>query len=291
MAHIVNPVKVTEASDLFYAQPITFKSMQCAKEFSLEKIDVTLYAVNFYEDDSVVPEYFSKCDYLKRSILDFGEFSAKKKLPLISDILYSLKDVKVDYIVYTNVDIGLLPYFYEYVLNKIQSGSDTLVINRRIISNDPHRTMAEMFSEIGSPHIGYDCFVFKKELIEKFNLGNVCIGANWIGRAFISNLIAHSKKVEIIKDKHLTFHLGQDTVWMSKKYLDYDLHNRNELKKIISDLLNECKTDYSRNELIEINNYLDDWYKSKDHVSKNGISLTLYRRIISFLSSFKNFFS
>jgi hypothetical protein len=32
--HIINPVKVSEQSDLFFAQPITFESLKNAKNYS-----------------------------------------------------------------------------------------------------------------------------------------------------------------------------------------------------------------------------------------------------------------
>ena len=39
-AHIINPVKVSAASELGIAQPITFESIRIAKEFAKNKVDV-----------------------------------------------------------------------------------------------------------------------------------------------------------------------------------------------------------------------------------------------------------
>ena len=67
-----------------------------------------------------------------------------------------------------------------------------------------------MYAEVGEPHPGHDCFVFKRSLFPKFKLGTACIGAGRFGKVLITNLICHSDKFKVFKDKHLTFHLGDD---------------------------------------------------------------------------------
>ena len=58
-AHIINPVKVKDTSDLFVAQPITFETMRKAKEFAGEKLAVELFTTQYPEDHEIIPDYFS----------------------------------------------------------------------------------------------------------------------------------------------------------------------------------------------------------------------------------------
>ena len=42
LAHIVNPVTVSERSDLFVAQPVTFETMRRAREAARPEVEVAL---------------------------------------------------------------------------------------------------------------------------------------------------------------------------------------------------------------------------------------------------------
>ncbi len=237
ISHIINPVLADESSDLFEAQPVTFKTMSAAREFAKNLVGVTLYSAQYPEDRAIVPEGFKLTPDLERSVSDIGTFVKDRKLPLIKDILDRLyESTDAEYLIYTNADIALQPCFYITVKNIIESGFDAFTINRRTISKE-HSTdqLESMYAEVGHPHPGHDCFVFKRSLYPKFNLGKACIGANWIGRVLISNLICHSEHFDIFKDLHLRFHLGDDRRWKVPDYADYDKHNENELHKILSD--------------------------------------------------------
>ena len=68
---------------------------------------------HFKEDDAMVPDYFKKTAFLERSVADMAKFEKQKKLPLISDILANLFNATdADYLIYTNNDIILQPFFY-----------------------------------------------------------------------------------------------------------------------------------------------------------------------------------
>ena len=58
ISHIINPVKVNENSDLFLAQPLTFKSMLNAKNFLENSDDVKLFTVQYEEDREIIPKEF-----------------------------------------------------------------------------------------------------------------------------------------------------------------------------------------------------------------------------------------
>lgn len=236
IAHIINPVVVDESSDLYIAQPITFETMKIAREFARDQVEVTLFSAQYSMDRPLAPEGFQLTPDLTHSVLDFGTFHQQRKLPLIKDILDRLYEATdADYLIYTNVDIAVMPYFYVAVDKIIENGYDAFVINRRTISEQYSHTdqLYLMFSQVGEKHPGYDCFVFHRALYPEFELGTVCIGANWIGRVLLTNLICHSKKFKVFEDLHVSFHIGDERRWTKPAHQDYAKHNEKELHKIL----------------------------------------------------------
>lgn len=234
IAHIINPVKVTESSDLYNTQPITFKSMIDAKKYANNENNITLYTTQFEEDKEIIPAEFKILSNLSRSILDLNPKFNGKKLPLIKDIFEKFNEVDdADYFIYTNVDIALMPYFYSVVINYISTGHDAIIINRRRLNkhySSPNELQI-MYADIGKSHPGFDCFVFKKDLLNKFVLGNICIGIPFLEATLLHNLVAFAKNPLIVPDKHLTFHIGMEV--MPKIYQPYYLYNRIDFFKNI----------------------------------------------------------
>lgn len=233
--HIINPVNVSPSSDLYVAQPVTFESMRRAREFSNTDLEVRLLTTQYTEDRMIIPDYFIKTSDLDRSIIDISEFQVKRKLPLIRDILEKAVhyNPQADYVICTNVDIALMPHFYLFVSQKIKEGFDSFVINRRTISKDHNiNTLGTAYSEYGCDHPGYDCFIFKREMFNDMELGNICIGAAYIGLALFLNLNLLSNKFVEFGDEHLTFHIGNDKVWKNPENSMYEAHNKNEFEKV-----------------------------------------------------------
>lgn len=240
--HIINPVVVPETSDLFIAQPVTFESMRVAKQNATKKgVTVELLATCYQEDESLVPSYFNYAGQMERSVLNVGSFQRKRKLPLICDILDKVDYEDDDIIIYTNVDIAVQPDFYLKVKEIYDSGLRAFTINRRTIPQ--HYTsptqLSDMYKEHGERHPGHDCFVFTGKMLSTFSLGLGCIGANWIGRILLSNLMAHCEEFETLPDEFLTFHIGDDRSWKVSELNDYDMHNESELLKVIESLLSK----------------------------------------------------
>ncbi len=236
IAHIINPVKVKEPSDLSWAQPITFETMEIAREFAEETADIALFSAQFPEDADFVPAIFNRTKNLERSVLDLGRFQKERKLPLLRDILERLYHASdANFFIYTNVDIGLLPHFYLAVDRIISGGYDAFVINRRTVSDRFNRIeeIPLMYAELGEAHIGHDCFVFKREAYPRFKLGNVCIGVRLVGRVLLWNLLAYAKKFREFKDLHMTFHSGKNKPWQDPGYADYDRFNETEAVNVL----------------------------------------------------------
>ena len=238
--HIINPVKVSPSSDLYDAQPVTFESMRIAAKNIKQAITVEHLAAFFSEDILDLPSGFIKTPVLDRSVLDFGDFYKTRKLPLLYDILersYLAAD-DADYMIYTNVDIALMPFFYDTVWHLINQGYDAFIINRRSISKN-HSTAGQlplMYAEVGKQHMGWDCFVFKRKLFPSFQLGNVCIGARYVGLVLRTNMECFASNFKEFRDMHLTFHLGEDKVWKNADYSDYNEFNRVEALKCLEGL-------------------------------------------------------
>jgi len=236
--HIVNPVKVTEQSDLYFAQPITFESMIKAKRFSQNSECITLATTQFEEDKSIIPDGFQQLSNLQRSILDINTKLKGKKLPLIHDVLEKTNEVEdCDYIVYTNMDIGVLPQFYDVLYSYISQGHDAVVVNRRRVSSEFMKIedLPLIYSQLGDSHPGFDCFLFKKELLEKFFFDEICIGIPFLEVSFIHNIFSIAHTPLFVPDIHLTFHLGMEV--MPKRNKDFYWHNRSVFFEKINPLL------------------------------------------------------
>lgn len=261
--HIINPVSVTQGSDLFVAQPVTFETFKIAKS-NIEDVQVVQCTAQYAEDVSIIPQFYLKTKNLKRSVADFRGSGLSRKLPLIKDILkraYKLSR-RGDYIIYSNVDIALKPHFYQWVNTQIQDGYDAFVVNRRTISSkySSPNELQLMFEEEGEAHPGYDCFIFKRDILKKMVLHNICIGAVYIGLALFLNLKLFAKKFHEFRHEHLTFHIGDDQVWKSPDNNPYAEHNKMEFEKI--------KIELSR-KYGDIHEILDSAFPSLKHNSTN----------------------
>lgn len=233
IAHIVNPYSTPD----FRIQKITYDSMCVAKAQSSITKDITLYATQYESDHISLDNEFISLPYLTRSVCDVNPNLKGRRLPLIADIFQALKECDYDYLIYTNTDIALMPFFYDAVMVHISDGHDAVVVNRRRLSKKyEHETnLSLMYADIGRSHPGFDCFVLKRELLDKFILDEICVGIPFLEVTLLHNIAAYAKKPLYIPDAHLTFHIGLDV--MPKRDKLYYWHNRNTyFKKIYPQL-------------------------------------------------------
>lgn len=213
-AHIINPVDAEIGSDFYQCQQVSFDSILAAKAFT-KKATIQLGITQFELDKVVVPPAFQKLSNLTQSILDLNTSYSGKKLPLIAEIFSKFKEIpEADFYIYTNADIALMPYFYDSIFEHLSKGADAIVINRRRISKTYLRqpSINQMYSDLGRSHPGFDCFVFSKELLADFVLGNICVGIPFLEVTIIHNLVSFAKNPLFILDAHLTFHLGMEVM-------------------------------------------------------------------------------
>jgi len=252
LAHIINPVNVPAGTELGIAQPITFESIRRANLFCNGTPAVELYAVSYAEDAAIIPDWVKQLPLLQRSVLQVGQFTTQRKYPLMADVLQALYDATdADYLIYTNMDIALMPHFYTTVMALLQQGGhDALVINRRGISRK-YKTveqLPDMYADFGVPHPGFDCFVFSRHLLPKLQLADICLGVSFSEVAMMHNFIAYANNLRLVDDLHLTFHIGTEV--MPPLNPEYYNHNRRQYEEriypVIKPLLQPNKFPYSQ---------------------------------------------
>lgn len=251
IAHIINPVKVVpeHPSYLYYAQPITFRSMIDAKKYidnnKQLQISVDLYTAQFKEDREIIPAEFIITSDLEYNIHNFVEFENKtKKLPRIKDIINKLyENSNAEYFIYTNADIVIDKMFYSKVAEIIRKGYDAICIHRCdvpkkidgiLITTDNYD---KIYNIKGKDHPGHDCFVFKRNIAQKIDTGNVFIGYPPIGTVLKNQISLYSRKFQELNSCYrLTFHIGIDASWAPNGNInnEYKLKNKmlsNQIKR------------------------------------------------------------
>lgn len=231
--HIVNPYSLASgAPDRI--QQTTFRALIHAAASTQHK--VVLASAQFRKDRAVVPAGFVVTSDLTRSVRDVAPLPHAKELPLLADVLGKTAEIPdTEFVIYSNMDIIPVPGFYDGIaalLEKLKC--DALIVNRRRVSADLADQPELLFLESGLPHPGYDCFVFRKELLSELTLKNCCLGAPGMGFLFAHNLFLYADKCCVVSDKHLTFHLGFDIVgeWSGAEVAK---HQRSEIMKFLDE--------------------------------------------------------
>lgn len=243
VGHIINPFAAPVNSDLFIAQPITLASMIHAQNIAKEIIDVKLYSTKYKGDEIAVPHEFIQTVSLEKSVLDSNNFNKKNKLPFLIDILERLYNAsEAEYLIYSNIDIGLYPQFYLRINELINSGYDAFIINRRRIS-DKFKKVSDLnniYKEQGKKHPGFDCFVFHRSIFPKLKLDGICIGVPFIEISFSQNLFCLANHFKLVDNEILTFHLGMEIFKkrMPKEYFNY---NKKQFCELIKELNPDLK--------------------------------------------------
>ncbi|MGD0297583.1 MAG: hypothetical protein ABSE86_10730 [Bryobacteraceae bacterium] len=238
IAHLINPVGLPPDNQLARTQPLTFESMRRAAEQADAVARIDLLSTQYPEDHAIIPAFFTRTPDLERSVADLHPFTVRRKLPLICDLverLYAASDAP--YLIYTNADIILHPSFYQEVANRIRTGLDAFIINRRRVPGhySTVEDLAEIYTLRGAPHPGFDCFVFHRTLYPKFQLGRVCVGIPFIEMLFAQNLFCHAQRFALFDREILTFHVGMEI--FKRRDREYLSFNKTEFWRAIGILL------------------------------------------------------
>lgn len=241
IAHIINLFQPTDTSDLKLAQAVTIESMQRAKEEAEGVCTVELLSAQTNEDLGIVPTTFRATKNLDRSVLNQGKFKKRMELPILKDILDRLySETEADYLIFTNVDIGVQPSFYRKVVEFIEAGHDAFMINRRRIPAkfNSVEQLDQMYLEKGFSHPGFDCFVFRRDLYPKFSLAEVCTGVPFIEITLSQNLFCFAANPKVFTDEYLTFHIGLE-IFNKRAPEEYLQYNRTEFWKAMNHIWND----------------------------------------------------
>ena len=213
ISHIINLFQPAETSDLKLAQEVTIASMIRAKNDCKNSSKIQLLSAQTEEDRKIVPPEFIVTKSLTRDVSNLATLDGEMRLPILKDILdRAYNESEAEYLIFSNVDIGVQPHFYDAVNWLIEQGHDAFMINRRRIPEKFNSVdqLDEMLAEKGKKHPGFDCFVFKRELYPKFSLAEVCIGVPFIEITLSQNLFCFAEKPMVFADEHLTFHIGME---------------------------------------------------------------------------------
>jgi len=201
---------------------------------------VQLLAAPLDGEADCVPQGFSPTPPLRRTIADLHKFQIPRRLPLLFDIL-DLAAAQADpagYLIYTNSDICLAPNFYNSLRALLNMGFDSVIINRRTVGNlhdyDPNPELAT--ADVGTKHPGFDCLVFPNEWVAKFLKSESCIGADWVMRPLLYNLVARADRLLIARAMHLTYHYGDDQISRTAAFNEYTTHNQIQMRDTLAAL-------------------------------------------------------
>lgn len=264
LVHIVNPFSNSKSSNHSLAQQYTFRTMIEAGDF--DKCEILHISVQHAAERLALHDSFLLAQDLDRTISDLHAFETKRNLPILFDILdrgvmFAERD---DFIIYTNTDICLKPYFYSVVRELIELGFDALTINRRTIGDyqiyKQYPVLAN--AETGKSHPGFDCLVFKRSHYDMFVKNHACIGTHYVMRGLLYNMVSHARRMLMLKNVDLTYHFGTDLSWQHPELRDYNEFNE---KEAVKTLVAICR---DKNKAVRLNDFC------QNHHEKYALSIT-----------------
>lgn len=235
--HLINPVGPFENKSLFTAQRFTIESILKARNYAAhEGIAVQSIACFAKGNNLELPPDFTLVPSTER--LSSDTLETKKRVPFFNDLLKRLYEhAEGEYLIYTNLDICLMPNFYTSVKALLDRGHDAIIINRRLISCEHllHASLDRMYADLGKVHTGYDTFIFKKSLFQKFILRDICIGVPPVGNDLFYNFFIFAENPVLETNLHLTFHIGEELIkrWGDRAIL---CSNQKEFKKLLHEV-------------------------------------------------------
>jgi len=225
-------------------QSVAVASMQRAKTASKVTASVVLATSVFADDHKAVPDGFLRLPDLERStMMEYPSLVPQKNLPLVDDIFSNLRSAAAsqdelvesfDYVIYTNADIIIRDDFYDVISIAIQQGYDAFTINRQTIAKGIHADGVDgegdggqifkpftaddldmIYKSTGDIHPGSDCFVMKRSIFDKIEMGNVFLGYPPFGKLLLAQIehLAERYTTFASDELKITFHLGNDKKW------------------------------------------------------------------------------
>jgi hypothetical protein len=250
--HIINPYQTKPDSEDESIQKRTLDSIDLARNYIKELVPVNILAKVDIEEVDYFNSKFDNTDIyicpLNKLSKDLDiNFKVPRRLPLLNDLI-TLPETLIstiddnDYLIFTNMDICIQPYFYAEVSQMIKRGFSCFVINRRTVDKSLlNQSLANSFTSDGDKHIGHDCFILPAKLLKKFKLKEHILGIGFVFRPFLLNCIIHSESFHEFEDLYMTYHYGDDMTWKNDKYSDYLDHNKQMMIDVFTENLEFIK--------------------------------------------------
>lgn len=213
----------------YHRQTVAIDSWQYLVEQCVTNYDapysVSLVDIQFRnEEKTFVKNPFLKTVFpLECSSKDWVD-GATKKLPVISDVIYSIYEeaVDYDYFIYTNSDVIIMPNLLDYILN---NQPDAMACSRLDIQNiDSFQSILDQkVTPVRYEIAGFDTFVFKKSWFEK-NKDELLRGVYFIGKPLWDVILAGKIKI-----------LGDSNVELGNGYPPYCFHIHHGLDSVTTE--------------------------------------------------------
>lgn len=236
LVHVVN--LYSGAGDSQEAQELVTASMREAQAADQES--VSLINVQAETDADLTPAGFLRGRNIDRTVMDIASFQQPRPLPLIFDVLERGAELAGpdDFIIYTNSDICLRPYFYRCIRDLIALGFDAITVNRRTFGDSRYfpKGSSLALAETGLDHHGFDCFIFPKFQFDTYVRNHACSGIVGVAQGLLYNMVARAGAMVMLKNVALTYHFGNERSWDSPALTDYSAFNQQEVLRVLDGL-------------------------------------------------------
>lgn len=233
LVHIINPFAAPEGSEWQAIQQAALNSIARARATAAPGTRIDIVAVAFEGETIPTLPGTLEAPRLTRGAADIGTFGRPRPLPLLFDILAAgaTHAAPSDHVVFTNMDINLVPHFYDTVGALLAAGADAMTINRWDIDKaylDRAEAVWPLAAAEHAPvhHRGYDCFVYRADRFASFRRTDAVVGMGAVMRSLLYNMVAFSDAMLMLTNVSLTYHFGNDVAWRDATFDDYDAHNR-----------------------------------------------------------------
>ena len=235
--HIVPGLDSSAPAGLQGEFGLTVRSLEIASEWAKKlKHDVRVVVANFHHEPSAVTHSFERIPVLTADAQEI--FPSLPRLPFLKDALRL--QVQSDWVIYSQADIIVAPFFYERIATEIDKGFSSFSINRRTVkrvegASDP---LAEIWSQVGISHKGTDCVVMPVETYQKMVVLDTVIGLLGLGRTLLLNMAVNDVASKRVKDWGLTFHIEDSRQWSIGDRATFGNHfNQKQFLGVVDELV------------------------------------------------------
>jgi hypothetical protein len=235
---------VTNTFGKYHRQDIAVDSWRHLKKLFPGNINLNNF--QFEDERNTFVDHYDDVDTsfrLKNSSKSLVKGSTKK-LPLVSEIIFSGFKYDPDYVLFTNSDVILMPHLIEYILKE---QPDCMAISRMDIEhiesfdNILRQDVKPVRYEIG----GYDVFVMKRgwfQLNKKYFWSNFLLGAPAFDPVFAGLMVMFGDKFEMGNGfPPYAFHIWHGTASVDtpspERDYNYKVFNKNPLFKIANNII------------------------------------------------------